>query len=202
MEIILLMLVVGAFAVYTLKSRDQNRRIALLGSHLGKHQIEKLMENLTGGYLRALGEKDPERQAQIWNLQTSSEQELCAQFKRFVADFSRVEEAEARVSKLALAIPHADRLFPGATFDLRKALAIHARGICQAVENSQGLAPKAKAFIVSAELFLMQHTCHWYCRSRAVASARLLARHQTSYVQVLASVAPDTRLAYGALVGQ
>lgn len=201
MEIILLMLVVSAFAVYTFKSRDQNRRIALLGSHLGKHQIEKLMENLTEGYLRALGEKDPERQAQIWNLQTSSEQELCAQFKRFVADFSRVEEAEARVSKLVLAVPHADRLFPGATFDLRKALAIHAQGICQAVENSQGLAPKAKAFTVSAELFLMQHTCHWYCRSRAVASARLLARHQTPYVQVLASVAPDTRQAYSALVG-
>ena len=33
---------------------------------------------------------------------------------------------------------------------------------------------------MSAELFLMQHTCHWYCRSRAVASARMLARHKTS----------------------
>lgn len=51
----------SAFVAYTLKSRDQARRIKLLASHLGKHQIEKLMENLTEGYLPALGEKDPER---------------------------------------------------------------------------------------------------------------------------------------------
>lgn len=36
----------------------------------------------------------------------------------------------------------------------------------------------------------MQHTCHWYCRSKTVASARMLARHKTAYVQLLASVDP------------
>jgi len=50
-------------------------------------------------------------------------------------------------------------------------------------------------------LFLMQHTCHWFCRSKTVASARLLARHKTSYAQVLAAVAPQTREAYIRLIG-
>ena len=200
MEIFILLMLI-AIGAYALKSRDQNRRIALLGSHLGKHQIEKLMESLTEGYLRALGESDPERRIQIWNLLITAEMKLCEQFSRFVAEFSKVEAADARVSKLAFAIPHADKLFPGATFDLRQALAIHAQGIADAAKNSLNQTPKKKAFTVSAELFLMQHTCHWYCRSRTVASARMLARHKISYAQLLASVSPETRQAYGALIG-
>lgn len=31
---------------------------------------------------------------------------------------------------------------------------------------------------------MMQHTCHWYCRSKSVASARMLASHRTSYEQL------------------
>jgi hypothetical protein len=54
--------------------------------------------------------------------------------------------------------------------------------------------------MLSAELYLMQHTCHWFCKSRTVASARLLARHKTSYQQVLESVSPQTRQAYEALL--
>lgn len=49
---------------------------------------------------------------------------------------------------------------------------------------------KRRAFTMTAELMLMQHTCHWFCRSRTVASMRLLARHKTAYEQVLQSVAP------------
>jgi hypothetical protein len=70
------------------------------------------------------------------------------------------------------------------------------------VANRAGLSPKTKAFTLSAELFLMQHSCHWFCRSRAVASARLLARHKTSYAQVLQSVSGETREAYARLVGR
>ena len=55
---------------------------------------------------------------------------------------------------------------------------------------------------MSAERFLMQHTCHWYCKSKTVASARMLARHQTSYEQLLDAVSPETRSAYAALTGQ
>ena len=190
-----------AIGAYTLKSRDQNRRIALLGSHLGKHRIEKLMESLTQGYLRALGEDDPDRRTQIWNLMTAAEMALCEQFSRFVVEFSRVDQADARVSKLALSIPYGDKLFPSATFDLRKALSIHAQGITNASQNSLDLSPSNRAFTLSAELFLMQHTCHWFCRSKSVASARMLARHKTSYAQLLESVAPDTRQAYSRLIG-
>jgi hypothetical protein len=56
--------------------------------------------------------------------------------------------------------------------------------------------------MLSAELFLFQHTCHWYCRSKAVASARMQVRHQTPYAQVLAAVSPATRQAYSALLGR
>lgn len=187
---------------YVLKTREQARRIALLGSHLGEYQIEKLMESLTQGYLRCLGEDDPERRDQIWNLLASSEQSVSSQFSRFAAGFAnKVDEPDARVSKLPFAVPYADKLLPAATFDLRKALAIHARGIAGAADNVQQLSPKAKAFTMSAELFLMQHTCHWFCRSKTVASARMMARHQTSYALLLDSVSPTTRAAYQTLVG-
>ncbi len=201
MEIFVLLMLI-AVGAYTLKSRDQNRRIALLGSHLGKYQIEKLMESLTQGYLRALGEDDPVRRAQIWNLSASSETALDEQFNRFVAEFSKVDEANARVSKFASSMPYADRLFPGATFDMRKALSIHAQGIRNVVSNRLGQTPKNKAFTLSAELFLMQHTCHWFCRSKTVASARALAQHKTSYAQLLESVTPETLTAYFALIGR
>ncbi len=195
---LVMLIAVGAF---TLKSKDERTRIALLGSHLGKFQIEKLMESLTEGYMRALGEQDPERRAQVWRQMNSPEIRLCEQFNRFAADFSRVDEADARVSKLAFPLPYATRLLPGATFDLRKLLLIHAQGITDAATNSLNRSDKSKAYTLSAELLLMQHSCHWFCKSRAVASARVMVRHKTSYEQLLASVAPDTRKAYGALTG-
>ena len=188
-----------AFGVYALKSADQKRRIALLGSHLGQYEIEKLMAHLTEGYLRALSEPDLARRAQIWQLLDTTEAALCEQFNRFVLAFSKVEATQTRVSRLALALPHADKLFPQATFDLRKVLSIHAQGLTQAVQNSANRSPKDKAYTLSAELFLMQHTCHWFCRSRAVASARVLARHQTSHSQLVQAVAPATRQAYLAI---
>jgi hypothetical protein len=188
-----------AFGVYSLKSADQKRRIALLGSHLGQYEIEKLMAHLTEGYLRALGESDPARRAQIWQLLDTTETALCEQFSRFVLAFSKVEATQTRVSRLAVALPHADKLFPQATFDLRKLLSVHAQGLTQAAQNSANRSPKDKAYTLSAELFLMQHTCHWFCRSRAVASARVLARHKTSHSQLLQAVAPATREAYLAI---
>ncbi len=198
---LLTLLALISFGAYLLKSREQKRRIALLGSYLGKHQIENLMESLTDGYLRALGEENPERSAQIWSMLATAETTLCEQFNRFVAEFAKVEEADARISKFPLALPYADKLFPNATFDMRQALNIHARGLTQAVNNTRGQSQKDKAFTLTAELFLMQHTCHWYCRSKAVASARMLARHKTPHAQLVASVAPETRKAYTTLIG-
>lgn len=188
-------------AVYLLKTREQKKRILLLAGHLGRYQIETLMENLTEGYLRCLGENDPARREQIWKLLDTTEQTLAGQFQRFAADFARVSDADARVSTLPLALPFAQRLFPAHSFDMRRALAIHARGIADAAANDLQRTPRDKAYTMSAELFLMQHTCHWYCRSRAVASARMLARHKTPHAQLVDSVGPATRRDYRALVG-
>ncbi|MFN3984322.1 MAG: hypothetical protein ACK4KV_02475 [Rhodocyclaceae bacterium] len=192
-----------AFAVgfFVLNAREQRRRVSLLAAHLQNYRIERLMENLTEGYSRALGETATARQNQIWALLANDEAALSGQFGRFAADMAKVPGELVRVSKLGIAVPFADRLFPGAMFDLRAALAIHARGLERIVHNAEALPPKQRAFTLSAEMLLMQHTCHWYCKSKAVASARLLARHKSSYQQVLAAVSPATRDAYLSLVG-
>ena len=200
MEIFVVVMVLG-FVLHRFNVRDQRVRIALLGTHLGRYRIEKLMEDLTQGYLRALGEADPQRQAAIWNLLSTAETELVEQFNAFVLEFSNVTEPQARVSRLNFALPYAANWMPGYSFDMRKALSIHAHAIAQAASNRLGQPTKGKAFTLMAELFLMQHSCHWFCRSKFVASARLMARHQSPYAQVLASVAPQTRQAYCALVG-
>lgn len=196
--VIAALLLVG---LWVLKNREQHRRIILLGGHLGRFQIETLMERLIDGYLRALGERDAERQAQVWALLASSETQLVEQFARFAASVAAEPEALTRVSRLPLALPFADRLLPAATFDLRALLNIHARGLASTVDNPAGLSPRDKAFTMTAELLLLQHSCHWFCRSRMVASARVLARHQTPHAQLVASVSPQTRQDYLALTG-
>ncbi len=198
MEPLTLLMAVATVA-YFINARDQKRRIALLQSYLGQQNIEKLMEDLTQGYMRALGEADLERQGQIWNLLATAEQALATQFKQLAKEFASVDEASARVSKLAFSIPFASQWLPATTFDLRKLLSIHAHGIANAADNVLNQSPKNKAFTMTSELFLMQHTCHWFCRSKTVASARLWARHKTTYAQLLAAVAPATGKAYGAL---
>jgi len=201
MELFTLAMLIAAGA-YLLKARERAARVALLGSYLGRYQIEKLMEALTEGYLRALGEPDAQRRAQIWGLLATTEKNLAEQFQAFASDFARVDAAQARVSTFPLALPYAQRWLPG-TFDARAALQVHARGIAAAVDA--GGCPeeerKCLAYTMTAELYLMQHTCHWFCRSATVASARLVARHRTSYEQVLAAVSPATRAAYRQIVG-
>jgi len=198
---IFLVVALLALGVHTLKSREQAKRIALLGGYLAKFQIEKLMQDVLLGYQRALGEADEDRQAQVWRYLEQTEQLLRDQFNRFTLEFAKEDEPQTRGSRLALAWPFVVQLFPAVTFDMRKLLSVHAHGISQAVSNSLAQTPKRKAFTVMAELLLMQHSCHWFCRSKTVASARLLARHQTSYADALAAVAPDTRRAYASVIG-
>lgn len=203
MDIFVLSLILAGVAFF-FQRRDEQRRIVLLGSHLGQYQIEKLMETLTEGYMRALGEPNPERQQQIWSMLGTTEQALGEQFKRFVADFARLDAEATRASKLPLSGFYTRSWLPGSTFDFRAALAIHAEGINRAIrqEVGTGNGAKDKAFTLLAELFLMQHSCHWFCKSKAVASTRLVLRHQTPYEKVLESVAPATRRAYEALVSR
>jgi hypothetical protein len=155
MLVLVMMIALGAF---WLKSRDQARRVALLGRHLMQFQIEKLMENLTQGYLRALGESDPERQAPIWAMLNAQERDLVEQFSRFATAFAAVGEADARVSTLPVALPYASQLLPKATFDMRQALAVHARGIAEAVENSHG--PDAQGQGVHPVSRVVPHAAH------------------------------------------
>ncbi len=199
---ILVFLPLAVFAGFQLlKAREQRRRIYLLGAYLSQYQIEKLMENVTEGYLRALDENDEERRAQIWSMLATAEQELASQFRRFSEDFSKVWNGQTQVSTLGFAFPYADRILPRQTFDMRHLLAVHAEGITATAENRMARSLRDKAYTMTAELLLMQHSCHWFCRSRAVASARMQARHQTSHAQLIASVSPETRAAYCRLTG-
>lgn len=196
---LLVLALLAAIALWIVRARDQRERILLLAGHLGPHQIEKHMETLTQGYLRALGEADPQRRDQIFSLLTSTEQALGAQVRAVALEFAREDAVRTRVSRLPVYLPWLTQLLPQATFDMRQALAVHAEGINQVVGAADEPA-RDRAFMLSAELFLLQHTCHWYCKSRTVASARMLARHQTAYAQLLQSVSPRTREAYRALV--
>lgn len=198
---LLFVVALAATGAYMLNTQQQRRRIVLLAQHLQPYQMERLMETLTQGYLRAMGEQDPERRQQVLNLLASSEAQLSEQFERFAADFRRVPAPLARASRLALGLPFATQLLPAATFDMREAIDVHARGIARVARNDAGLSPRDKAFTMTAELLLMQHTCHWFCKSKAVASARTLARHQTPHAQLVAAVSPETRAAYLALTG-
>ena len=199
MDILIITLLFAAGS-FLLKTGEQRRRIGLLASHLGRFQIEKLMERLNEGYLRALAEKDPERQAQIWSLHEATERELAQQFQRFSESFDKTDAVRSRINFNPL--PHAHRWLPAwltPGFDARTLMQLHARGIARTVANEDQLPVRDRARTLLAELYLMQHSCHWFCRSRSLASARLLARHQTSHEQALGAVSPATRRAYQAL---
>ena len=200
MEFLIFLALTGG-ALY-FKAAEQRRRITLLAKHLGQFEIEKLMETLMQGYQRALGEDGAERQRQVWAHFASQEEKLSGQFSEFAVVFSGVWADSALVSTLPVAMPRADKLFPAATFDVRKAFQIHADGLHAAVRNTQPQSDKDRAYAITAELMLMQHTCHWFCRSKAVASARLLKQHKTRYEQVLAAVSPPTRQRYTVLTGR
>ena len=192
------LLAAAGFVLQWLNSQGRRARTALLASHLQPFQIERLMQQLTEAYMRALGEPDPERQAQVWQLQEAAEQQLARQFQDFARAFAQVPAPQARTLKVAL--PAIDKVLPQATFDARRVLQIHADGIERAVRNDAACDAREKAFTLMAEMFLMQHSCHWFCRSRTIASARMLAQHKTHYEQALDAVSPETRQAYLAVV--
>ena len=195
---LLSLLAVAGLALHWFKRQSHRQRTALLASHLQPFQIERLMQQLTEGYLRALGESDAQRQAQVWQQYATAEQQLAQQFQDFARSFAQLPAPQARTLRLAL--PGLEKIWPQASFDTRRMMQIHAEGIARAVANEAGLPPKDRAFRLMAEMFLMQHSCHWFCRSRVVASARMLAQHQTHHEQALQAVSPATRQAYLAVL--
>ena len=197
MEFISLLFIL-ATGIHWLNIQGQRKRTALLAEQLRPFQIEKNMAQLTGSYMRALGESDPERQLHILQLQGDAEQQLASEFQNLAREFAKLPAPVTRGFKLAL--PYIDQLSPKATFDMRRLLEVHAQGIERTVRNTQGLGPKERSFRMMGEMFLMQHSCHWFCRAKTIASARMMAQHQTRYEQALDAVSPETRQAYLAVV--
>ncbi|RMX08466.1 hypothetical protein D8I35_05140 [Corticibacter populi] len=195
MELMFILLVLW-LAWQALRARYQAGRIAFLGRHLSGMQVERHMETLTQGYLRALHEDDPVRQQQIWETFAAAERAVAAQVARLAEAIGREDADETRISRWLICVPWIERVLPAATRDFRPLLALHAEGIRGAVENTAGWDAKERAFHLSAELFLLQHSCHWFCKSRLVADARLQARHKVGHQKVLESVTPATREAY------
>jgi hypothetical protein len=192
------LLFISAMGIHWLNLQGQRKRTALLAEQLRPYQIEKLMSQLTTSYMRALGESDAERQRHIFQLQEQAEQQLAADFRVLAREFAQLPAPVSRGLKLAL--PFIDQLSPKVCFDMRRLLEVHAQGIERAVDNREGLSDKARSFRMMGEMFLMQHSCHWFCRSKTIASARMLAQHQTRYEQALGAVSPETRRAYLAVV--
>jgi hypothetical protein len=197
MEFLSLLLIL-ATGIHWLNTQGQRKRTALLAEQLRPYQIEKHMEQLTGAYMRALGETDPERQLQILQLQEQAEQQLASEFQNLAREFAKLPAPLTRAFKVAL--PFIDQLSPKASFDMRRMLEVHAEGIQRTVNNLQGFSPKERSFRMMGEMFLMQHSCHWFCKSKTIASARMLTQHQTRYEQALDGVAPETRKAYLAVI--
>jgi hypothetical protein len=179
-----------------LRVRYQRAHIALLGGHLGGLRLEKHMETLTRGYTRAIGEESESRQLQVLETLTSTERAVAAQLQSLAEAMQREGAQATAMGALPFCLPYVERVLPAAARDFRVLLCIHAAGLRHVVDNEEGLDPKRRAFRLSAELYLFQHSCHWYCKSRAVADARLIMRHQVQHRNVLDSVSDLTRSAY------
>lgn len=192
-------LLAGGFWMF--KRHDEQRRIVLLSGFLRQFRLEERMAQLTDAYLRALGETDPERAEPIWRNLSATEDALQTELQQLADALKEVWGEHLRVSRWPVSLPMATRLFPQHSFDLHALVALHAQGVAATLRNDEGLSPRDRAFRTTAELLLFQHSCHWFCRSKTVASARVLRRHQTTYAQVLAAVSPTTREAYHRLVG-
>lgn len=179
-----------------LRVRYQRARIALLGRHLANLQLERHMETLTEGYTRAIHEEAETRQLQVLGMLAQTERAVAVQAQSLADTMQKESLQAASMSTLSLCVPYAERFLPVAMRDFRELLHIHATGLRYAVDNEGGWDAKSRAYHLSAELYLLQHSCHWFCKSRAIADARLLMRHQVNHQKVLESVSAVTRSSY------
>lgn len=191
---LILLMIVVAWRVLCL--RYQRTHIALLGRHLAGFQLERHMETLTQGYTRAIHEKAETRQIQVLETFAQTERTVAAQVQS-LADAMQKESAQAAsIGSLPFCVPYAELFLPNLTRDFRELLRIHAIGLRHVVDNEDSLDIKNRAYHLSAELYLLQHSCHWFCKSRGVADTRLALRHQVTHQKVLESVSATTRSAY------
>ncbi|MFW8565234.1 hypothetical protein [Orrella sp. 11846] len=192
----LLLLLMVLVIFHSLRVRYQRMHVMILAKHLSAFQIEKHMESLTQGYARAIADESETRQIQILETYEQTERAISSQVQALANSFRQEPEQNAAFPATAFCIPYAERFLPALTRDFRALLAIHAAGFKTVVDNDNQWSSKDRAFHLSAELYLFQHSCHWYCKSRNVANARLMMRHQVSHQKVLDSVSPATRTAY------
>ncbi|MDS1140778.1 hypothetical protein RE432_10045 [Pusillimonas sp. SM2304] len=176
--------------------RYQRARIALLGRHLANFQLERHMETLTQGYTRAIHEEAETRQIQVLETFAQTERTVATQIRSLADSMQKESEQAASMGTLPFCLPYAELFLPSVTRDFRKLLHIHAAGLGHVVDNEAGWDMKTRAYHLSAELYLFQHSCHWFCKSRSVADARLALRHQVKHQKVLESVSAATRSAY------
>lgn len=179
-----------------LRTHYQRTRIAVLGRHLSNLQLERHMETLTQGYARAIHEDTESRQLQVLDTFAQTERAVAAQTQTLANAMQKETMQAASMGSLSFCVPYIERFLPAMTRDFRKLLRIHAAGLRHVVDNEGELSTKARAYQLSAELYLLQHSCHWFCKSRAVADARLMLRHKVDHQKVLDSVSTTTRLAY------
>jgi hypothetical protein len=88
--------------VWSLKSRAERRRIALLAQQLQPYDIEKLMQQISEGYVRALGENDVQRRSSIWQVLEPAERKLAEQLGQMALDFGQWPAAQTRIIALPL----------------------------------------------------------------------------------------------------
>jgi len=193
---IALILLIAIAAWQVLRVQYQRTHIALLGNYLASLQLERHMETLTNGYTRAIHEKEETRQTQVLETFAQAERTMAAQVQS-LADAMRKESSQAAsMGTLPFCLPYIELFLPALTRDFRELLRIHAAGLRHVVDNEGGWDMKSRAYHLSAELYLLQHSCHWFCKSRTVADARLVMRHQVNHQKVLESVSDTTRAAY------
>ena len=193
---VVLILILGIVAWHIMRTRYQRGHIVLLGRHLSGLRIEQHMETLTQGYARAIHEDSESRQLQVFETYGQTERSMASQIQALANAVQKENPQAAAMGILPFCLPHIGIVLPRLTRDFRELLCIHADGVRRLVDNERGLDPKSRAFHLSAELYLLQHSCHWFCKSRAVADARLVVRHQVQHQQVLDSVSDTTRTAY------
>lgn len=179
-----------------LRVRYQRSHITLLGQHLAPLQLERHMETLTEGYTRAIHEDSESRQLQVFEMFAQTEQSVAAQLQSLADAIQKESSDDTSMAVLSICLPYVERFLPSLRRDFARLLQIHAAGLRRLVDNEDQLDPKSRAFHLSAELFLFQHSCHWFCKSRTVADARLIMRHHVDHSKVVNSVSAPTRRAY------
>lgn len=196
MEFALILFII-AMAWHVLRVRYQRARIALLASHLTNMNLERHMETLTQGYTRAIHEDNESRQRQVLDTFTQTEKVVAANVHKLAESMQKESAADTAMGTFAFCVPYIERcVSPASLLDFRALLHIHAAGLRTAIDNPSDMDLKQRAFHISAELYLLQHSCHWFCKSRGVADARLLLRHKVDHKKVLESVSSTTRAAY------